>query len=99
MTVLAQLVASSTDNCGYITYVFKCLEDNVESNYIMCTRYPNWDHRSLKLGEEGFLTYEEIRAGVDTWYDGNSMKPYKYNSIQFLKFIEKPESLNHEYVM
>lgn len=98
MTVLAQLVASNTDNGGYVTYVFKCLEDNV-TKYVMCTRYPNWNHRKLQLGEEGFLTYEEVKAGIDTWYNGQGMIPYKYNAIQFLKFINKPKRLSHEYVM
>lgn len=101
MTILAQLVASNTDNLGYITYVFKCLEDDVASisKYIMCVRYPNWDHRRIALGEIGYLTFEEIKAGVNTWYNGKRMIPYKYNAIQFLKFVGKPEELSHEYIM
>lgn len=101
MTVLAQLIATDIDNLEYRTYVFKCLGDDVtsESKYIMCVRYPNWNHRQLQLGETGFLTFEEIRAGVDTWYNGKRMIPYKYNAIQFLKFISKPDKLSHEYVM
>lgn len=98
MTVLAQLVASNTDNLGYITYVFKCLEDNVGTPYIMCVRYPNWNHRQIKLGETGYLTVLEVRAGVSTWYDGKQMIPYRYDAIQFLKFVEKQE-IAHEYVM
>jgi len=101
MTVLAQLVASSEDNLGYITYVFKCLEDDVASisRYIMCIRYPNWNHKYIILKEIGYLTVEEIRAGIDTWYDGNKMIPYRYNTVQFLKFISKPEETSHEYIM
>lgn len=101
MTILAQLVASDADSLGYITYVFKCLEDDVASlsRYIMCVRYPNWNHRHVKLGEVGFLTVEEVRAGTDTWYDGMKMIPYKYNAIQFLKFIDKPEGGAQEYIM
>lgn len=101
MTILAQLVASNTGNLGYITYVFKCLEDDVASisRYVMCVRYPNWNHRKIALGEIGYLTFEEVKAGKDTWYNGKTMIPYKYNAVQFLKFVGKPEELNHEYVM
>lgn len=101
MTVLAQLVAEHNDSLDYVTYVFKCLEDDVAilSRYIMCIRYPNWDHRRIELEEVGYLTFEEIRAGVDKWYDGENMIPYKYNTIQFINFIEKPNSISHEYVI
>lgn len=57
----------------------------------MCVQFPNWEHRPLRLGEIGFLEYKEIRAGIDTWFDGSKMIPYNYNNIQFIKFIPKPE--------
>ena len=100
MTVLAQLVASDTDNLGYITYVFKRLDElNKDSQYIMCVRYPNWDHKRVNLGEKGYLSILEVKAGKDTWFNGKEMIPYKYSAIQFLKFINMPENLNQEYVM
>lgn len=100
MTVLAQLVASDTDSCGYITYVFKRLDElNKDSQYIMCVRYPNWEHKRINLGEKGYLSILEVKAGKDTWFDGKEMIPYKYNAIQFLKFISMPENLNQEYIM
>jgi hypothetical protein len=101
MTVLAQLLATYTDNGGYITYVFENLEEDVakESKYIMCVRYPNWNHRPLKLGEVGFLFFIEVIAGKDTWFDGSKNIPYKYDAIRFEKFIEKPKKLDVEYVM
>lgn len=101
MTALVKLVAQDRDSMGYITYVFKCLEDNMikKTPYIMCTRWPNWNTRDLKIGEVGYLEFVEIRAGVDKWFDGKSFIPYNYNNIQFIKFILKPESENHEYIM
>lgn len=100
MVALVKLIASETDSLGYITYVFQRLEDcALSSKYIMCVRFPNWDHKKLKLGDIGFLHYEEIRAGVDKWYDGKEMIPYKYNTIQFIKFIYKPEDEERKYVM
>lgn len=78
---------------GYITYVFETLEnrdrDFLQSNYIMCIRYPNWDHRSLRIGEEGFLCYRNIQEGIDKYFDGKSMIPYNQTSIQFMKFVPK----------
>lgn len=91
MTVLAKLVAKSEDISGYITYVFKCLELD---EYVMCTRFPNWDHRVIKIGEIGYLNFYEIRAGIDQWFDGEKMVPYRYNNIQFDRFIEKKEDNN-----
>lgn len=99
MTVLAQLIASDIDDLEYITYVFKCLDDNPVSEYIMCVRYPNWNHKKVSLGEIGFLTFEEVRAGIDKWFDGKRMIPYKYNAIQFLKFVEKKEKADYKYIM
>lgn len=101
MTIYAQLIASSKDQQGYITYVFQCLEDNInyESKYIMCTRYPNWNHKSVDLGEIGFLTIQEVRAGIDSWYNGKEMIPYKYDAVQFLKFVTKPKDITKEYIM
>lgn len=101
MTALVQLVAIRTDSLDYTTYVFECLEDKMIaiSKYIMCVRYPNWNHRQLTLGEIGFLNYKEIKAGTDTWFDGYNMVPYKYDTIQFISFIEKPENSNQEYIM
>lgn len=99
MTVLAQLVASDTDSLGYITYVFKRLDKLDDSQYVMCVRYPNWNHRRIDLGEKGFLSFLEVKAGEDKWFDGKNMIPYNYSSIQFLKFINMPESTVHKYVM
>lgn len=100
MVVLAKLIASEPDSLGYTTYVFKRLEDCAESSkYIMCVRYPNWEHKKLKLGDIGFLHCEEIRAGVDKWFDGKQMVPYNYNTVQFIKFVYKPEDEECKYVL
>lgn len=93
MTILAKLVASKTDSQDYTTYVFKCLDSFITqyTNYIMCTRYPNWNHRDLRIGEVGYLEFQEHLAGVDKWFDGTEMVRYSYNGIQFIKFIEYQE--------
>lgn len=101
MTILAKLLVSEEDNLGYITYVFECLDKDIikETKYLMCVRFPNWDHRKIEIGEIGFLNIIEIRAGITEWFDGNKMIPYRYNTIQFLKFIKKPEEKSHKFTI
>lgn len=101
MTVLAKLVAKQTDSLNYTTYVFECLDEEIRRNtlYIMCTRFPNWEGAKIEIGEIGFLGFFEIRAGVDSWYDGNKMVPYRYSNIQFIKFVKKPEEKEHKFTI
>ena len=101
MTILSKLLAIDPDPMGYVTYVFECLDKEIikESKYIMCTRFPNWNHRSLDIGEIGYLNFVEIRAGIDKWFDGNRMIPYLYNNIQFIKFVSKPRDKYYKYVL
>lgn len=101
MTVLARLVASEEDTLGYVTYVFECLDKEMikETRYIMCTRFPNWEHRKISLGEVGYLNFFEVQAGIDKWFDGSKMIPYRYNGIHFVRFIKKPVPRDHKYIM
>ena len=99
MVALVKLVADEPNPLGYITYVFECLEeqDRAFSKYIMMIRFPNWEAKQINLGEVGYVEFEEIRAGMDKWFDGNSMIPYRYNMIQFIRFISKKEEIDEEY--
>lgn len=91
-TILAKLLAKQNDSFGYVTYIFRNTEtEDIFDKYMMCTQYPNWQHRMLELGEVGYLTYEEHLAGYDKWFDGNNMRYYNYTHIQFIKFIDKPK--------
>lgn len=101
MTVLAKLVAKDKDCQQYITYVFECLEDwsKRQSPYIMCTQFPNWETKSINLGDVGYLEFMEIKAGIDKWFDGKNMIPYNYNMVQFIRFVEKPQTKDHTYIM
>lgn len=103
MTVLCKLVVKQEDSLGYINYVFQLLEDEeikrLDTKYILTTRYPNWDHYDININEIGYLTFVEIRAGIDKWFNGKEMVPYNYNNIQFIKFIKKPRKKEYKYVM
>lgn len=101
MIALVKLVARYKDPLNYITYVFECLEEYMikETKYIMCVRFPNWQAKALKLGDVGYLHFEEIQAGVDKWFDGKNFIPYNYNMVQFIQFVEKPSEEDHKYIM
>lgn len=91
-TSLVKLVAQANDWCNYTTYVFERLEaESLMDKYIMCIRYPNWQQPELTIGDIGYVQTAEVFAGIDKWFDGNKMIPYHYTTIQFIKFIEKPE--------
>lgn len=103
MVVRAKLVAQDQDLCGYSTYVFECLDDEIikQTKYLMCTRFPNWDHRALNIGDTGFLHFEEREAGRDKWYDIQTQQYYTFNYdiVQFIKLIEIPKTEDNEYIM
>lgn len=103
MTVFVKLIASSTDPFGYITYVFELLDDcDIETwkyKHLTCVRYPNWQCRQLKIGDTGFVEVNIVKAGIDTWYNGEKQIPYKNNAKQFLRFIEKGEHETEEYTL
>lgn len=100
MVALVKLVAKDIDFADYTTYVFKCLEDYMikKTPYIMCTKFPNWNSRTINIGDIGYLECMEIRAGIDKWFNGKDFIPYNYNNIQFIRFVEKKDE-EKEYVM
>jgi len=97
VTIHCKLVAKEHDLGGYTTYVFQNLDEkNIYDKYLMCTRWPNWEHRNLNLGENGYLTYKEVVAGIDTWYDGTSFIPYNYTNIIFIKFVKESDNYDKD---
>jgi len=64
-TIFSRLEAKVDEGLGYTTYVFSNLEESKwDTKYKMVTRCPNWDHRNINIGEEGFLTYEDHIAEI-----------------------------------
>lgn len=103
LTIFGQLIASERDLMGYITYVFKNLESNVPfgHKYLMVTRVRNWEHRDLDIGEIGYVTYDEVEAGKDTWYcrETNQHIPYNYTNVYFIKFVSKKKEDNSKEII
>lgn len=90
-TIHARLVTLREDIGGYIIYVFQNLDNGT---YEMVTRLPRWESPVLKIGDVGFLKYNEVIAGEDTWYNPVTEKnvPYRFTKVYFEDFVhEKPE--------
>lgn len=97
-TIQAKLIAFKEELGGYITYVF---QDVHTGKYIMCTKFVNWNSAPLRLWTRGYLTYKEIIAGRDTWYDAvsDSFQRYRFEGFQFINFVPQPEMTNNVIMM
>lgn len=89
VTLKAELV-SFKDEYPYLVYVFKNLDF---PEYIVCTRFPNWDMPPVMLGDKGYINYRIVIAGKDTWYNKEEAVhvPYNYNGNHFINFIPLKE--------
>ena len=95
MIELVELVA---ERSGYYTmYVFKLLE---KSEYIMCTKLPNWQTPDIKIGDVGFLQYTIAVAG-STYFNPNTntFETYKYDNIYFTNFVNKADINNNNIIL
>ena len=103
MTIYGTCVAIQEDTRGYINYVFKL--SNIEEEHLVgfknltCVRYPNWECKPIQLGDYGYIVYENRKAGIDTWYDGKQLVPYKYDAVQFINFIRSGKSVNETCIL
>ena len=67
ITIHAKLVAEQIDGMGYTNYVFEDLNPKDEDfRYIMCVRFPNWEQKSIKIDEIGYLNIRYVEGGKDT---------------------------------
>jgi hypothetical protein len=102
ITIHTKLVDYNIDINGYITYVFLNLEYTDWTNkYIMCVRYPNWDQAPFKLGEKGYLTYDEVEGGVDKYFDrmDSTFKVYNFTNIIFNKFVKEVDNSKKDIII
>lgn len=101
ITSYAKLIAKADDGLGYINYVFERFEyETIEDRYLMCVRFPNWNHGPIEIGDIGYVHTRYVEGGIDKWFDGTNLISYRYTNIIFLKFIpEKPILKNKEIVL
>lgn len=85
---------------GYKTYIFKNINGyELEDEYFMIVRRPNWEHRELQVGEYGYVTFEKIKAGVDTYFKDNQNLFYNFSTNQFIKFLSNKKGVDEEFTL
>ena len=95
MTIHCQLLAKEEDLMNYQTLVFKNLDEApFGCNYCMVTVWPNWESYIPVVGEIGYLTYNSVTAGVDTYYDRelDSIVKYNFTNLVFDKFVREQDN-------
>ena len=68
----------------YTVYVFQEVDT---SEYIMCTRLPNWKVPNVELGDIGFLQYQIVNAGDEYITPMGEKIYYKYANSYFINFV------------
>lgn len=103
VVIKCEIIAKENDFGGYVIIVAKNLENSsFGQHYVMMTILPNWAGYIPTIGDKGFLSYNEVVAGVDKWYcpETGQMVPYNYTNIYFVKFIkEKDNSQNTDIIL
>ena len=81
----------------YTNYVFK---DNNSSEYIFCTRLPNWQIPEIEIEDIGYLQYQIVEAGnsyVDP--DTGEIILYRYNNSYLKNFVKKSEIIKNKEII
>lgn len=101
-TIYCKLLAKESDILDYKTLVFKNLDNAPFGHqYIMVTVWPNWESRIPELDEIGYLTYDFVEAGIDTFYDRttDSIVKYNFTNLVFKKFVKKLDSSTKDIII
>lgn len=98
MVKIAEVKLVAIREGHYSVYVFFNL---INSEYIMCTRLPNWQVPSISIGDIGFLQYQTVTAGEEYFnVETQQTTKYLYSNVYFINFILKNESLqNNEIIL
>ena len=80
----------------YSVYVFKSIED---SEYILCTRLPNWQIPELSIGMKGFLQYQIVRAGDSYITPMGENVIYRYSNTYIVNFINKTDVVKNKEII
>ena len=102
-TVKCQLVAKEQDILDYKTLVFKILENNPPfgHSYCMVTVFPNWQSPVPEINEIGYLMYDQVEGGIDTYYERNTGSIIKYNfsNLIFKKFVKEQDNSKKDIII
>lgn len=102
-TLKCKLVAKESDILNYSTLVFKSLENNCPfgHSYCMITVFPNWQSYIPEIEDVGYLMYDEVEGGKDTYYDRNtdSIMKYNFSNLIFKKFVKEQDNSKKDIIL
>ena len=102
LTIHCELLVKEADIMNYQTLVFKNLDKApFGCEYCMVTVWPNWESYIPKIGDIGYLTYDSVVGGVDTYYDRSSDSIVKYNftNLVFNKFVREQDNSKKDIIL
>ena len=90
VTIYGQLKEKQSGN--YTLYIVDNLDTKgSDKEYLLLTRYPNWQCQEVNIGDKGYFTFYYIIAGVSKWFDryseGNKYNFYNSTHLAFVNFV------------
>lgn len=102
LTIHCKLLAKEVDLMDYQTLVFKNLDKApFGCEYCMVTVWPNWESYIPEIGDIGYLTYDSVTGGVDTYYDRtlDTIVKYNFTNLVFNKFVRETDNSKKDIII
>ena len=102
LTIHCKLLAKEEDLMNYQTLVFKNLDKApFGCEYCMVTVWPNWESYIPEIGDIGYLTYDSVTGGVDTYYDRtlDTIVKYNFTNLVFNKFVREIDNSKKDIII
>ena len=102
LTIHCKLIAKEVDLMDYQTLVFKNLDEApFGCEYCMVTVWPNWESYIPEIGDIGYLTYDSVTGGVDTYYDRtlDTIVKYNFTNLVFNKFVREIDNSKKDIII
>ena len=102
LTIHCKLLVKEADIMSYQTLVFRNLDKApFGCEYCMVTVWPNWESYIPEVGDIGYLTYDSVTAGVDTYYDRSidSIVKYNFTNLVFNKFVKEQDNSKKDIII
>ena len=102
LTIHCKLLAKEVNLMDYQTLVFKNLDKApFGCEYCMVTVWPNWESYIPEIGDIGYLTYDSVTGGVDTYYDRtlDTIVKYNFTNLVFNKFVKEIDNSKKDIII
>jgi hypothetical protein len=101
-TIHCKLLVKEADLMNYQTLVFKNLDKApFGCEYCVVTVWPNWESYIPEVGDIGYLTYDSVTGGVDTYYDRtlDTIVKYNFTNLVFNKFVKEIDNSKKDIII